>query len=123
MYQTKSRKNAKKPRVKIFCNQIPGSAKTLQLVAFFNQTRNPHYEFLFNLCLKFTIPSQSKFNFVSPFDHLIMIMNFKLPTKATQKKVEHENSEIRRILVYFRTDSQGPPKILTPTYLTNQKYF
>ncbi|RNA09495.1 hypothetical protein BpHYR1_002301 [Brachionus plicatilis] len=45
-------------------------------------------EFLFNLCLKFTIPSQSKFNFVSPFDHLIMIMNFKLPTKATQKKVE-----------------------------------
>ncbi|RNA34305.1 hypothetical protein BpHYR1_054560 [Brachionus plicatilis] len=22
------------------------------------------------------------------FDHLIMIMNFKLPTKATQKKVE-----------------------------------
>ncbi|RNA07818.1 hypothetical protein BpHYR1_019233 [Brachionus plicatilis] len=49
-------------------------------------------KFLFNLCLKFTIPSQSKFNFVYPiiwiFDHLIMIMNFKLPTKATQKKVE-----------------------------------
>ncbi|RNA35213.1 hypothetical protein BpHYR1_050707, partial [Brachionus plicatilis] len=72
------------------------------------------------------------------FDHLIMIMNFKLPTKATQKKsgrklgsrnkltdllASHENSEIRRILVYFRTDSQGPTKILTRTYLTNQKYF
>ncbi|RNA38904.1 hypothetical protein BpHYR1_018490 [Brachionus plicatilis] len=83
-------------------------------------------EFLFNLCLKFTIPSQSKFNFVSPHNLdanlIIFIKNI------------HENSEIRRILVYFRTDSQksffanilllkGPTKILTPAYLTNQKYF